>query len=47
MYQAGGREYLPFAIVGWNNFPAGGKMPPGGKAFEGTSKSYIAFALPK
>jgi quinoprotein glucose dehydrogenase len=46
-YKTGGRQYLLFAIVGGNNFPAGGKMPPGGVAFQGTSKSYIAFALPK
>lgn len=47
VYEVGGREYLLFAIVGGNNFPAGGHMPPGGVAFQGTSKSYIAFALPK
>lgn len=47
VYEVGGRQYLLFAIVGGNNFPAGGKVPPGGVQPELTSKSYIAFALPK
>ena len=47
VYEAGGREYLLFAIVGGNVFPGGGKMPPGGVTTPALSKSYIAFALPK
>jgi quinoprotein glucose dehydrogenase len=47
VYEAGGRQYLLFAIVGGNTFPAGGRMPPGGVNTPGESKSYIAFALPK
>jgi len=47
VYEAGGREYLLFAIVGGNAFPAGGRMAPGGVATPAESKSYIAFALPK
>jgi len=47
VYEAGGREYLLFAIVGGNAFPSGGRMAPGGVMTPAESKSYIAFALPK
>jgi quinoprotein glucose dehydrogenase len=47
VYEVGGREYILVAIVGGNAFPAGGRLAPGGVYTAGTSKSYIAFALPK
>jgi quinoprotein glucose dehydrogenase len=49
VYEAGGREYILFSIVGGNTFPAGGRMGSGGVSAPANpnSKSYIAFALPK
>jgi quinoprotein glucose dehydrogenase len=47
VYGVGGRQYILFAIVGGNTFPAGGRLAPGGVSTPTISKSYIAFALPK
>lgn len=47
VHEVGGREYLLFAIVCGNAFPAGGRLAPGGVNTPATSKRYIAFALPK
>jgi len=47
VYEVGGREYILFAIVGGNGFPAGGRLAPGGVNTPAISKSYIAFALPE
>ena len=47
VYEVGGRQYILFAIVGGNAFPAGGRLAPGGVNTPAGSKSYIAFALPR
>jgi quinoprotein glucose dehydrogenase len=47
VYEVGGREYVLIPVVGGSRFPAGAKLSPGGVTPPATSKSYIAFALPK
>lgn len=47
VYEVNGREYVLLAVSGGNGFPVGGRMAPGGVHPPATSKSYIAFALPK
>ena len=46
VYEVAGREYILFAVVGGNRFPAGAQLPPDGVHPPATSKSYVAFALP-
>ena len=47
VYEVGGRQYILFAIVGGNTFPAGASLAPGGVSTPAISKSYIALALQK
>jgi quinoprotein glucose dehydrogenase len=47
VYEVDGNQYVLLAVSGGNPFPAGGRLAPGGVRSAATSKSYIAFALPK
>jgi quinoprotein glucose dehydrogenase len=48
VYEVNGREYILLAVCGGATlYPEGAYMPPGGHNPPATSKSYIAFALPK
>jgi quinoprotein glucose dehydrogenase len=47
VYEAGGREYILFALTGGAAFGQGLRMPAGGVNKPAGVKSYVAFALPK
>ncbi len=47
VYEAGGREYILFALTGGGAFGQGLRMPAGGVNKPAGVKSYVAFALPK
>jgi quinoprotein glucose dehydrogenase len=47
VYEVHGKQYVLLAVSGGNPFPVGGRLAPGGVNPPATSKSYIAFALPR
>jgi quinoprotein glucose dehydrogenase len=46
VYEANGREYILFSLVGGPAFPPGARMAPGGITAAPGEKCYVAFALP-
>jgi quinoprotein glucose dehydrogenase len=47
VYEAGGREYILFALTGGPAFSSGLRMAPGGVNPAPGQKAYVAFALPQ
>jgi quinoprotein glucose dehydrogenase len=47
VYEVNGRQYILFALIGGQGFPAGARMPPGGVSPPVGEKMFVAFALPK
>lgn len=47
VYEANGREYILFSLVGGPGFPAGARMAPHGVNPPEGEKMYVAFALPE
>jgi quinoprotein glucose dehydrogenase len=47
VYEVNGSEYVLLPVSGGNPFPVGGRLAPGGVNPPATSRSYIAFGLPK
>jgi quinoprotein glucose dehydrogenase len=47
VYEVNGRQYILFALIGGQGFPAGARMPPGGVSPPAGEKMFVAFALPK
>jgi quinoprotein glucose dehydrogenase len=46
VYEANGREYILFPLLGGQGFPAGAKLAPGGVSPHAGPKNYVAVALP-